>query len=190
MPVLWPDRSRVKKRKEQTTEQYIQRNSKLDIKNLTNLSEGLVGIINGIAGPNKFNIASGATQSLAALAGLATDIINNQKRGLDIDSFCLLIDSLSREIEQLKTQLVVLEQDRETLTGKLAEAGMLQFALKKEIQSQIDEKKSEITAIRSALQPMQDKLSEMNTAFPDAKAIRDELVAYDARLQAIEEKFA
>ena len=180
----------VERRKEQTTEKYIQRNSKLDIKNLTNLSEGLVGIINGIAGPNKFNIASGATQSLAALAGLATDIINNQKKGLDIDSFCLLIDSLSREIEQLKTQLVVLEQDRETLTGKLAEAGMLQFALKKEIQSQIDEKKSEITAIRSALQPMQDKLSKMNTAFPDAKAIRDELVAYDARLQAIEEKFA
>lgn len=179
----------VERHKVQITEQYIPRNSKLSTKNITNLSEGLVGIINGLVGHKKLSIASGATKSLTALAGLATDIINNQK-GLDIDSFCLLIDSLSREIEQLKTQLVVLEQDRETLTGKLAEAGMLQFALKKEIQSQIDEKKAEIAAIKSAIQPMQDKLSELNTAFPDAKAIRDELVAYDARLQAIEEKFA
>lgn len=180
----------VERRKEQITEQYIQRNSKLDTKNITNLSDGLGGIINGLVSHKKLKIASNVTKSLSALSGLATDIINNQKKGLDIDSFCLLIDSLGMEIEQLKSQLVVLEQERETLTTKLAEAGTLQFALKKEIQSQIDEKKAEIAAIKSAIQPMQDKLSEMNTAFPDAKSIRDEVIAYDARLQAIEEKFA
>lgn len=180
----------VERRKEQITEQYIQRNSKLDTKNITNLSDGLGGIINGLVSHKKLKIASNVTKSLSALSGLATDIINNQKKGLDIDSFCLLIDSLGMEIEQLKSQLVVLEQERETLTTKLAEAGTLQFALKKEIQSQIDEKKAEIAAIKSAIQPMQDKLSEMNTAFPDAKAIRDEVIAYDARLQAIEENFA
>ena len=175
-------------RKQVAVEQYVKRHSQFEPSLIEMASKEVVGIVNGSMNRGS-GVSSDIAQSFKRLAEIASGLVNDRKREFDINAYCLLVESLSREISSLKQQLAVVEGERDVLTGKLSGAGLLQFSLKKEVQSQLEDKKAEITVIKNALQPLQDKLTGLNAAFPEAKAIRDDIVVYDAKLKAVEEKF-
>lgn len=188
----------VERRRQKYTDDYVKRNSKMDSSHIENLAKGLSGIASGafatgtgIAAPQGVSmIMSGVSSSLGALSNLAADMVNNSKKGLDIDAFAHLMDSIEHEMGELKPTISELEAERERLTTKLAEAGMLQFALKKEIQSQLDETKAALTQSKAVQQGLQQKLTEMKGICPDIKALLDEIKSYDAKLKTVEDKFA
>ena len=66
---------------------------------------------------------------------------------------------------------------------------MLQFAEKKEIQLQIDQKTEEKETMYNALKATQEKLTELKQLFPDAYAVKAELDQLEEKLMATENKF-
>lgn len=125
---------------------------------------------------------------LGAIVGMVGNSVANRK-DLDIDTFCLLEDTLANEQQQLlqkKAEMQIEQQEMQTAFKKIK---FFQFNLKKEAEQKINDKIWEIYEITTQIEDVNDKLQEMRNFFPDAHAVAEDLKNYNSRLLSVEQKY-
>ena len=125
---------------------------------------------------------------LGAIVGMVGNSVANRK-DLDIDTFCLLEDTLANEQQQLlqkKAEMQIEQQEMQTAFKKIK---FFQFNLKKEAEQKINDKMWEIYEITTQIEDVNNKLQEMRNFFPDAHAVAEDLKNYNSRLLSVEQKY-
>ena len=134
------------------------------------------------------------TEMVKGVAGTAIkgalDIFTARKSAqFDLEAFFVLHDSLSRQQEEVKLALDEAEKELTVLKEKHKDIGFFHFSEKKESSAKIDEQMKVIQECKKDVLATQKKLKSFQNRLPEAKAIKDDIDRYAARLTAIEEKY-
>lgn len=125
---------------------------------------------------------------LGAFVGMVGNSVANRK-DLDIDTFCMLEDTLANEQQQLLQKKAEMQIEQQEMQTAFKEIKFFQFNLKKEAEQKINDKMWEIYEINAQIEDVNDQLQEMRNFFPDAHAVAEDLKNYNSQLLSVEQKY-
>lgn len=159
-----------------------------DFQHAARLTEELSDVLSNMASTNVFS-SLGKIVSTVAHA-VADSAIRKKASEMDLQAFCQLYDSFSNDIENLKVQLREEETVLMNLKQEHKDISFLKFGMKKESLEKIDSQLEVLENKKRELADAEAKLRELKDMFPDAKAIKEAVDAYEAKLTGIELKYA
>lgn len=159
-----------------------------DFQHAARLTEELSDVLSNMASTNVFS-SLGKIVSTVAHA-VADSAIRKKASEMDLQAFCQLYDSFSNDIENLKVQLREEETVLMNLKQEHNDISFLKFGMKKESREKIDSQLEILRKKKRELNDAEAKLRELKDMFPDAKAIKEAVDAYEAKLTGIELKYA
>lgn len=107
----------------------------------------------------------------------------------DLQSFFMMYDSIDAEICQLKTDLDNEETRLKQLEDQKKSLGLFSFSQKKDSVQSIKEQQDLLKERKKQLKELELKFNELKGLFPEAKAVKEDFLRYDARLESIEMQY-
>lgn len=159
-----------------------------DFQHASRLTDELSDVLSSMASSNVFS-SLGKIVSTVAHA-VADSAIRKKASEMDLQAFCQLYDSFSNDIENLKVQLREEETVLMNLKQEHKDISFLKLGMKKESREKIDAQLEVLGKKKQELVDAEAKLRELKDMFPDAKAIKEAVDAYEVRLTGIELKYA
>lgn len=173
----------VDNRKNKRLNTVYKRAASMDKTRLEQLTNGLQNLFT----QNGLNYKAAGTM-LSSIVGMIGNSAINRK-DLDIDTFCMLEDTLINEQQQLLQKKAELQAEQQELEAQCKEIGFFQRSLKKEAQQKIADKLREIEEVSVQIEDIKGKLQEMKNFFPEAHAVAQDLKDYNSYLLSIEKKY-
>lgn len=159
-----------------------------DYQHAARLTDELSDVLSSMASTNVFSNLGKIVSTVAHF--VADSAIRKKASELDLQAFCQLYDSFSNDIENLKVQLREEETVLMNLKQEHKDISFLKFGMKKESLEKIDSQLEVLENKKRELADAEAKLRELKDMFPDAKAIKEAVDAYEAKLTGIELKYA
>lgn len=159
-----------------------------DFQHTAKLTDELSDMLSDI---NSSNVISSIGKIVSSVTHTVVDYsIRKKASKLDLQAFCQLYDSFSNDIYNINIQLRENETTLMNLKQEHKDISFMKLGMKKESRERIDSQLELIAGKKLELADAEAKLKELKELFPDAKAIKESVDAYEAKLTGIELKYA
>lgn len=113
-------------------------------------------------------------------------ILTRKAAQYDLQTYFLMSDAFNAEINELKAILDAEENRLKELEEEKKKIGFFKFAEKKESEKSIEEQLEKLKECKKDVRTAEKKLKELESYFPEAKAVKGEIDRYNNRLHNIE----
>lgn len=120
---------------------------------------------------------------------LLNSIISRKSSQYDLQTFFILYDAFEAELKELKEKLIAEDNRLHELEKQKKQIGFFDLSGKKETARSIEEQLSKLNECKKEAQLVEIKIKELKVLLPEARALKEEIRRYDARLASIEEKY-
>ena len=116
-------------------------------------------------------------------------MISRKATQYDLQTFFMMHDAFEAELKELKTKLEAEDNRLHDLENQKKQLGFFNFSGKKETAKSIDEQLAKLNDCKKEVLAAEKKLKELKALLPEAKALKEEINRYEARLVSIENKY-
>lgn len=120
---------------------------------------------------------------------LLNSIISRKSSQYDLQTFFILYDAFEAELKELKEKLNAEDIRLHELEKQKKQIGFFDLSGKKETARSIEEQLLKLNECKKEAQLVEKKIKELKVLLPEARALKEEIRRYDARLASIEEKY-
>ena len=101
----------------------------------------------------------------------------------------MMYDAFESELKELKLKLADEENRLRELKNQKKQIGFFNISEKKGSAKSIEEQLEKLNESKKEVQEVEKKFKELKSLLPEAKAIKEEINRYEARLVKIEQKY-
>lgn len=116
-------------------------------------------------------------------------VITRKATQYDLQTFFMMYDAFEAELKDLKAKLDAEENRLRDLENQKKQLGFFNFSGKKETAKTIEEQLAKLNDCKKEVSAAEKKLKELKALLPEAKALKEDINRYEARLVAIENKY-
>lgn len=140
-------------------------------------------LMNTLKAGDVWGMVSSGAQSLINAA------LSRKAAQYDLQTFFVMYDAFDNEVKELKSNLAAEENRLKELQAQKKQIGLFNFSNKKESKNSIDEQLVRLNQCKNEVSVAENKFKELKALLPEAKALKEEINRYEARLIAIEQRY-
>ena len=140
-------------------------------------------LMNTLKAGDVWGMVSSGAQSLINAA------LSRKAAQYDLQTFFVMYDAFDNEVKELKSNLAAEDNRLKELQAQKKQIGLFNFSNKKESKNSIDEQLVRLNQCKNEVSVAENKFKELKALLPEAKALKEEINRYEARLIAIEQRY-